>query len=414
MAKPEKSRLTSLILWVSVVIAIVAIVFFARSFTREDVEVKVVKVTYQTLLKTASTNGKVEPVDEFQAHAPFSGVIKHIYVSVGDHVAQGTLLVRMDDADANAKLASANAALSAALLNLHDLEHGGSVEERNHYSSDLSSATLDQQQAAERLANAQKLFARGSASAGEVATEQQHLNAANLALSTAKQRSTGRYSSADTANAQARVAEARANVLAAKAGIAAVDIRSPRAGTVYSIPVSEYDFITAGEDILDVADLTVVQVRAYFDEPDIGGLARGQSVAVEWPAKPGSVWHGRIARAPTTVITYGTRNVGECLITVSDSKGDLDPNANVTVTVTETQRDNVLSIPREALHTDGSKDFVFRITDGKLFRAPVQVGVVNLTNVEIVSGLTGTDTIVLGPKSSVKELTNGLAVKQVE
>src|SRR6185312_4108062 len=134
----------------------------------------------------------------------------------------------------------------------------------------------------------------------------------------------------------------------------------------YSVPVSAYDFVPAGEDLLDLADLNKIQVRAYFDEPEIGKLAVGQAVKIEWAAKPLQVWHGHISIAPTTVITYGTRNVGECLITVDDARGDLLPNTNVTVTVTTSQRFNVLSVPREALHTEGVSDFVYRVVDGKL------------------------------------------------
>lgn len=158
-----------------------------------------------------------------------------------------------------------------------------------------------------------------------------------------------------------------------------------------------------------------IQIRAYFDEPEIGQLAAGQAVTIEWPAKPTQVWHGHISLAPTTVITYGTRNVGECLITVDDARGDLLPNTNVTVKVTTSQRFNVLSVPREALYsgTGGMNDFVYRVVDGKLVRTPVQVGVVNLTRVEIVSGLSEKDTVALSAISN-RELTNGLAVKAVE
>jgi HlyD family secretion protein len=131
-----------------------------------------------------------------------------------------------------------------------------------------------------------------------------------------------------------------------------------------------------------------------------------------WDAKPNQTWHGHISRAPSSVITYGTRNVGECLITVDDARGDLLPNTNVVVTVTTSQRFNVLSIPREALHTDGG-DFVYRVVSGKLVRTPIQVGVVNLTRVEIVSGLTDKDTVALNAANN-RELCNGLPVKIID
>lgn len=414
MAKSNPIRRGSALFWVVGAVAVVLIFLGLRTLTRERIPVGVAPVTFQTIASTVSTNGKVEPVDEYQAHAASAGVIQKIDVNVGQHVVAGTLLIQMDDAEVKARIASANAALSAALLTLHDLNQGGSVEDRNRFSSDLAQTRAEQQQAAANLASVHALEQKGSASAGEVAAAQQRVSAADMASRSATQRATVRYDSADRRNAETRVAEARAALEAARKTYAAVNMRSPIAGTVYSVPVSAYDFVPAGDDLLDIADLTRIHVRAYFDEPEIGKLARGQAVKITWDAKPGMAWHGHVEHAPSTVIQYGTRSVGECLITVDDAKGDLLPNTNVTVTVTETQRFNVLSIPREALHIEGLESFVYRIVGGKLVRTPVGVGVVNLTSVEITSGLTGKDVVVLRTTSSTKELSNGAEVTQAE
>ena len=161
---------------------------------------------------------------------------------------------------------------------------------------------------------------------------------------------------------------------------------------------------------MNVANLSRLRVRAYFDEPEIGKLANGQPVEIVWDAKPNQTWHGHISQAPTTVITYGTRNVGECLISVDDARGDLLPNTNVTVTVTTSQRLNALSLPREALRTEAGSSFVYRIVNAQLIRTPVTVGVTNLTRVEVLSGLKQGDVVALGATTPV-ELTDGLRVE---
>jgi HlyD family secretion protein len=271
---------------------------------------------------------------------------------------------------------------------------------------------LQQQQAANDLASLKELQQKGAASPSEITAAEGRLQTANNAVKSAQMRSTDRYSATDRSRSEAQLADAKATVAAAQSSYADDNIRSKVDGTVYSIPVSQYDYVPAGENLMDVADLNRIQVRAYFDEPSIGVLAVGQAVSITWDAKPNQTWHGHISRAPTTVITYGTRNVGECIITVDDAHGDLLPNTNVTVTVTTSQRFNVLSVPREALHTEGG-DFVYRIVDGKLVRTPVQVGVVNLIRAEITKGLTDKDTVATSSLSN-RELSNGLAVKIVE
>jgi HlyD family secretion protein len=382
-------------------------------FTRDIVEIRAAAATHQNLLSTVSTNGRVEPIEVFQAHAPAPGVVAKIYVEVGGKVKKGDLLIKMDDADVAARLATANASLSSAEATAHDVAQGGSQDERITLEGDLNRALLQKQQAEKDLAALKQLQQKGAASAGEVAAAEQRLDAANTTLENVRLRQKDRYSATDRTKVQAQLNDARAAVAAAESSYAGANIRSPLSGTVYSIPVSQYDFVTAGEDLMDVADLNRIQVRAYFDEPEIGKLAVGQAVKIVWDAKPNQTWHGHISRAPSTVITYGTRNVGECIITVDDAQGDLLPNTNVTVTVTTSQRFNVLSVPREALHTEGASDFVYRVVQGKLIRTPVKIGAFNLTRVEIMSGLTEKDTVALNATSN-RDLSNGLAVKIVE
>jgi HlyD family secretion protein len=415
-SRPETSRAYPFISWGLGLAALVVIVFAIRFFTRQRVSVYTAKVSYQNLVKPESTNGKVELINEFQPHAQSPGVVQDIYVSVGDKVTPGQLLLKMDDADARARLASAQSALKAAQLAQSEIAQGGSQDERNTYAADLSSAELQQKQDATSLAALQKLQQQGAASQAEVNAAQQRLQIDQNRTQSIQQHSTPRYGDADRAGAQARLADAEAAVAAAQSAVANANIRSPIAGSVYAIPVSQYDYVPAGEDLIYVADLNRIQVTAYFDEPEVGDLAKGQPVSIVWDAKPRSVWHGHITIAPTTIINYqSTRNVGECEIAVDDARGDLQPNSNVTVTVTVAQHNHVLSIPREALHTEAGATFVFRVIDHKLARTPVQTrgGIINDNWAEIVGGLAEGDVVALNATTN-SDLTNGTEVTTVQ
>jgi HlyD family secretion protein len=412
MPTTETRRLNPTMLW-GLFLAVIALAFIIfRSSTRDTVQVRVAPVTRQNLVSSVATTGKVEPIDEFQAYAPVAGIIAKVYVQVRQKVKVGDLLLKMDDSDAVAKLAAAQAALRTAEATLHDLEQGGSQEEHITLTGDLGRAQLQQQQATKDLAALQQLQQKGAASASEVVAAEQRLQNANSSVQSFQMRGTQRYSPADKARIQAQVSDARAALASAQSNYDSFNIRTPKAGTVYSVPVSTYDFVPAGETLVAVADLNKIQIHAYFDEPEIGKLAAGQAVKIAWDAKPNQTWHGHISIPPTSVITYGTRFVGECIVTVDDARGDLLPNTNVVVTVTTAQRTNALSIPREALHTEGG-DFVFRVIDNKLVRTPVQVGLVNLTRAEIIGGLTDKDTVALSALNS-RELSNGQPVKIVD
>lgn len=402
-------------LWILLAVLVVVGIFFLMH-RKPVVQVRAARVSRQDLTSTIPTNGKVEPIVDFQAHAPSPGVIAKLYVHLGEKVRKGQELLRMDSADAANRVAGARAGLQGAEAALMNMQHGGTQDERLAEQADLTSAQNQVQQAQATLATDQKLLAQGAASANEVALAQQQLTNAQNRVTQIQKRIHDRFGTIDLSNQRAQVAQARANLSAAQSGYASVDVHAQFAGTVYSLPVAQYDFVQAGQPLINVADLTKLQIRAYFDEPEIGKLAAGQPVTITWEAKPNLVWHGHVKQAPTTVITYGTRNVGECLITVDDARGDLLPNTNVTVKVTTAQRKNVLSVPREALHTEGSVNFVYKIVNSKLVRTPVEIApnaVVNLTRAEITSGLNEGDLIALGATSEV-DLADGMKVQVVQ
>jgi HlyD family secretion protein len=170
--------------------------------------------------------------------------------------------------------------------------------------------------------------------------------------------------------------------------------------------------VQQGQVLLQMADLRRIQVRAYFDEPEIGGIKVGFPVTIVWDALQGRTWHGHIVRIPSTIISYGTRNVGEVLVTVDDSDGALLPNTNVTVTVTEQRLDNVLTVPREALHSENGQNYVFKLQNGTLRRTPVKVGAINLTEVQVISGLAEGDVVALSTTNG-EPLVEGVPARVV-
>ncbi len=384
-----------------------------RYATRSDIEGRVAKAEYSDLLSSTATNGKVEPMQNFQAHAAEPGTVKAVYVHDGDHVAGGTLLLQMDSATASARVETARSAIAQADAAQHDIRQGGSADERIGMSGDLNRAKLQVDQSRNDLTTLQALQARGAASTSEVTAAQERLASAQSSQQSVQQRSTERYASTDRRRVQAQVADSRAALAAAQDSLAKSVIRAPFAGTIYSLPVKPYEFVPSGEELVQLADLSRVQVRAYFDEPEIGKLKTGAAVTIKWDAKPSRSWHGHIIQVPLTVITYGPRNVGEALIAVDDANGELLPNTNVNVNVTTQQIFHVLSLPREALHTQGADNFVYLVQHGMLVTRPVQIGALNLMRVQIVSGLQTGDVVALNPLSSSVDLSEGLRVKAV-
>jgi HlyD family secretion protein len=396
MAETKNGRAKPLVLWTLAAILLIIVFFAVRRLTREELPLRVAQATVQDLTTTDSTNGRVEPQHNFEAHAPAAGIVKRLYVRAGERVPKGKLLLSLDDADAIARRANALAALRGAQAAYEATEQGGPLEERTSLAGEIAKARMDRDQTQRDLEALKKLAAQGAAAPSEVASAQQRLELANTSLGTLEKKQTSRYSPADITHAKADLDQAQAAYAAASAIVAHSNVRAPFPGTVYSLPVSVSEYVSPGALLLQVADLSKLQVRAYFDEPELGALHAGQPATIVWDALPNRIWHGRILSMPSTIINYqNTRNVGEVLLSVDDADGKLLPNTNVKVTVTEQNLEQVLTIPREALHSENGKDYVYLLHGKVLRRQQVKVGARNLTQVQVVSGLVSNATVAL-------------------
>ena len=413
MANARKSRRNTTWIWIATVAALALVFYGVRMATRTRTPIRVATAERSELESTIATNGKVEPTVNFEAHAPYAGLIKKRYVHEGEHVTQGELLIAMDDTEAQSRLAAAVAALRSAQETYNAMLQGGTQEERINLNGDIQRTQTERDQAQHDVDALKKLQLTGAASANEVAAAQRRLQSDNASLQLLQQRKTERYDPGDIARAKASFEEAQVAYAAAQSLLNQANVRAPFAGTVYSIPVSTSEYVQQGDRLLQMANLTKMQVRGYFDEPEIGKLRVGQPITIEWDARPGQLWHGHVERVPSTIISYGTRNVGEVLITIDDADEALLPNTNVRVTVVVANEGKALNIPREALHTDRGRSYVFRVVNGTLRRTEVTVGNLNLTQVEILTGLKEGDVVALG-STNAQPLVAGMPVTEVK
>jgi HlyD family secretion protein len=284
-------------------------------------------------------------------------------------------------------MAAAMAALRTAEAGYQTVQGGGSQQEQIALSSNIAKAKIDYDQAARDVDVIQKLAAKGAAAPSEVAQAQTRLEIAQASLHALEEQKKKPFAPVELTRAQSTVAEAQAARAAAAQVIDQSNVRAPFAGTVFSLPVTQYSYIEPGAEVLQLADLTKLQVHAYFDEPEVGDLKLNNPATIVWDAKPDLKFHGHIIRLPSSIIDYGTRRVGEVLISIEDSNGVLLPNISVVVTVVTQEVHNALTVPREALHIEGGRDYVYVVSGDTLRRVPVEVGALNLTLVQIVSGL---------------------------
>jgi RND family efflux transporter MFP subunit len=204
-----------------------------------------------------------------------------------------------------------------------------------------------------------------------------------------------------------RIEEARDAIRSLEEKLKSAQVAAPVAGTLYSLPAKAGTYVHTGDVLAELADLRQTRVRVFVDEPELGSLLQGQPVEITWEALPNRTWTGKVEQLPKTVVARGSRNVGEVLCSVGNEQGELLPNINVNVRIRTGDRQNILTVPRTTVRTEGNGHYVFVVDQGHLRKKNIEGGISNVTDYEILSGITEQDIVALPAGSQLEE---GMAV----
>lgn len=405
--------------WTLILLVIAGIVafFLIRASGRQPVaKIAATRPYRQSIMSSISSNGKVEPISPYVVRAQSDTFVQKVLVSEGQNVKKGQLLLVLDVKDAAAALASAKSKLLHAQDDLRAAQAGGRSDDAARVTGDLAKAAASRDRLQREHDSLTRLLAQGAATKDELATNELELAKANSDVEkyTAAKKEFGQQSTLNASGAALSVQQAQSDVAVLEQKVLQGRITAPIDCTLYSLPVKAGDYVKTGDLLAEMADLHKVRVRAFIDEPDLGGLEPDLPVKITWDALPNNTWQGKTEIVPKQVVARGSRSVGELLCSVQNEKLQLLPNTNVNVRINSKERMNVVTVPRGAVETENGKRFVFVVQNGvgnsKLEKREIQVGISDATSFEVVDGLTGNEIIALPGDVDLKE---GMVVKVV-
>jgi HlyD family secretion protein len=382
--------------------------------------------TRENLVSSISSNGKVEPISPYVMRAQLDTFVKKIYVTEGQTVKRGQLLLELNVKDVTAQLAETRSKLLRAQDDLRAAKAGGKADEAAKIAADLAKAEA----ASDRLQKNHDSLAR--LAAGQAATKED-LAANEQALANAKAEVTrllavkqefDRQARLDAERGELQVQQTLSEMAALEDKVNNGRISAPADGTLYALgrnaaalPLKAGDYVKMGDLLAEMADLHKVRVRAFIDEPDLGALEEGEPVLITWDAYPNRSWVGKTEIIPKQVVPHGTRSVGELLCAVNNDKIELLPNINVNVRINSKERMNVLAVPRGAVASEGGHRYVFVVKPNelgvgksKLEKREIKVGIADATSYEVMSGLQEGEMVALPGDA---DLHDGMTVQVV-
>ena len=269
--------------------------------------IQTVAVERRDIVVDAEATGVVEPINVIEVKSKASGQIERMPVETGSRVKPGDLLVQVDTRDV-----------------------------RNQYNqalADLRAAQARVAVAAAQRKRSEDLFKQQIITAQELETAQ-----------------------LDFANAQAQATRADASLDLAQQRLEDATVRAPLAGTIIEKTVSTGQVITSatgafggGTLLLKMADLSQVRVRALVNETDIGNIQPGQQATVTVDAYPDRPFRGSVEKIEPQAVIQQNVTMFPVLVAVSNREGLLMPGMNGEVSVLVERRENVVSVPNDAV-----------------------------------------------------------------
>jgi len=265
-------------------------------------------VWWQGKQRWEATENAFVQADTTEVSPQIDGYVVEVLVRDNQRVEAGQVLIRLDDADAKAALAQAEANLAALQAGVQNVD-ARAEQEQAVIASRAAAVTQAEAQAdlaRQQVARYGRLAEQGWVSQQRIETEQAGVRTAQASVAEARaalvaeQRAAGVLGSTRSQSV-ASVQQAQAVVDQARIALERTVIRAPVAGVVGARGVRVGQYVRPGGQILSIVPLGETYVVANFKETQMDRLRLGQTVEISADAFPGQHLTGHIdSFAPAT------------------------------------------------------------------------------------------------------------------
>lgn len=353
--------------------------FFIHKIQQSDTAT--VSVIRGDIEDVVTATGKLEPREYVDVGAQVSGQLHKLHVDVGDVVKKGDLLAEIDVTLFMAKVDQQRAQLLYQKASLLDKEAQNSLAHINY----------------ERQKN---LYENNATSQEAFQTSEVALKSSNAQLSMLK----------------AQIEQIKSSLRADEANLEYTRIYAPMDGTVVKLSAKQGQTLNANQqapNILQIADLSTMTVRAEVSEADVTRLKIGMDVYFKTLGRQ-KKWFANLYKVEPTPTVTNNVVLYNALFDVQNNSSELMTYMTTQVFFLLSSAQDTLLIPMNSINMKSSQDKTAKVKegsvevlldDGTIKTKEVKLGVSNRVMVEVLSGLKEGEKVILkasNPKPNKK------------
>lgn len=380
------------------------LLLFASSCSREKavdaspmganppISVAVTRVARADLSRDLRIAADFRPFQEIDVHAKVAGFVKKIYVDVGDRVKKGQILAVLEVPELQDELNQVSASARQSEQEVERAQHELRRAQADHTVADLSYTRLESVTKArpELIAQQEVDDAQGRDESTEAQVE-----AAQSALAAAEE----------------HVRETNANRERVQALLDYTRITAPFDGVITARYADTGAMLAAGtsseQQALSLVKLSqngLLRLEIPVPEDDVPLVRLGKKVSVDVQSL-NKTFEGTVARFSDKVDASTRTMMAE--VDVSNPKLEIIPGMYAYVAFPIEQEKSALTVPIQAVSREGDKAFAYRVSSANLIEViPVTLGIETRSQVEVRSGLSAGDQVVVGNTSQLRSGQN--------
>lgn len=421
-----------------IVVILAAIVYANFRFKRDEgLTVNTESIQKRDLEAIVSASGKIQPKRSVNISADTMGRVTDLAIEEGDRVERGQFLLQIDPRNLRSAVTRTEASLAAARSSTEQLQLA------------LESARLSLKLAEDSQKRQQELWKGGLTTRETLERAENEVKSRQADLRAQEQ---------NVKTQQSRMAQEQASLESARYDLSKVRIEAPITGIVTRRNIEEGETVVigtmnnAGTVLMEIADMSVIEAEVEVDETDIPTVSIGQEATVTIDAMPDRTFTGKVTEIGNSPIqTAGSIAQAtnfKVVVTLDNEIPEVRPGFTCTAEITTASRSSAVAVPIQATtvrevvldeqgnivhppaeegrrrpstvaastdlpagQTRKEVEGVFVVTDAKAVFTPIKTGIAGEKYFEVLNGLKEGDSVIIGPFASVRELTDGGAVK---
>ncbi len=351
---------------------------------REARAVHVAQVTEIPVGQTVTVTGALAAEDQATVSVKVPGRLRSISVDLGSVVRRGQVIAEIDPVDYKLKVEQSEAALQQARARLGLAPQGDDDRVDTEQTATVRQARARLDEAKTNRDRAATLVSQGVISRAEFDSQEAAYKVAQSNYQDAIE---------EIRNRQAVLAQRRTELALARQQLSDTSISAPFDGMVQEKRASIGEYLAAGAPVVTIVRVNPLRFRGEVPERDAHAVRTGQQVrlSVEGDA---AIYTGRIVRLSPTISEQNRVLVVEAEV---GNNGNLRPGAFARADIVTSEGSMAVTVPSSAVTVFAGIEKVILVQNGKAVEKPVTTGRRGDNWIEILSGVSVGDSVVIDP-----------------